>query len=220
MIATVTTYIEEVLVPMGAIGVFFASIIEEVIVPIPAALVQMSAGATLSGLFSEPSLSFGMTLFFQVIVPVSLGVTLGSLVIYAIGYCAGKPVLERWGEYFGLAWRDVDQRYRKLRHVQADATMLFFLRVTPIVPSVAISAVCGVVRMKVWRYFFLSLLGNVVRATFIVMIGWSAGELYRNHSAVVDQFERYVLWGGVITLLLYILLMLVYGRFRSVRSED
>ena len=102
MIASIIAYLNQVVLPLGAGGVFLASVIEEVISPVPSPVVQMAAGFFfLSGPFS-PSLLF--TLVFVVVIPVALGVTVGSLVLYYLAYYAGKPLLLRWGRYIGISW--------------------------------------------------------------------------------------------------------------------
>jgi membrane protein DedA with SNARE-associated domain len=40
------------------------------------------------------------TLFIKIIIPASLGITLGSLVYYALAYKLGMPFIERTGKYF------------------------------------------------------------------------------------------------------------------------
>ncbi len=44
MIHSFINFIEQIVLPMGALGVFFAEIIEEVVVPIPSALVLLTSG--------------------------------------------------------------------------------------------------------------------------------------------------------------------------------
>ncbi|MEX1027567.1 MAG: DedA family protein [Candidatus Paceibacterota bacterium] len=214
MITALITFIEETLIPFGGIGVFAASLLEEVLAPIPSALVQMGAGFFFLTPFESVSVAFVTTALVQVIIPASLGVALGSLVVYYIGFYAGKPALQRWGAYFGLTWRDVERGHEKFRQTQADATVLFFLRVAPIVPSVAISAVCGVIRMNLWRYLLYSFLGTAIRVTFLAMIGWQVGQLYREYYGVIDHFESAVLLGSLILFFVFLLYKLVRRRYR------
>ena len=48
MIAETIVLIEKTLLPLGAFGIFVASLLEEVVAPIPSALVQLSAGFSFS----------------------------------------------------------------------------------------------------------------------------------------------------------------------------
>ncbi|MEX0930144.1 MAG: VTT domain-containing protein [Candidatus Paceibacterota bacterium] len=213
MITSFITLIEETLLPLGAIGVFTASVLEEVLAPVPSALVQMGAGFIFLSPYEDVSLAFAGTLLGYVIIPASLGVALGSLVVYYIGYYAGKPTLERWGKYFGFTWHNVKQGHERFRRTQADATVLFFLRVAPIIPSVAISAVCGVIRMKLWRYLLYTFLGTMIRVAFLAMIGWQVGNLYREYYDIVDQFESVVLLVALTLFFLFVLYKLLRKRF-------
>ena len=76
------------MIPLGAMGVFFAEIIEEVVVPIPSALVLFTSGFIL--LSGEVSYEFFKDLIFVITIPGALGLTLGSTVIYYLAYYGGK----------------------------------------------------------------------------------------------------------------------------------
>ena len=53
-----------------------------------------------------------LKLFIYIVLPAALGVTVGSLFVYAIAYFAGKPFLERWGKYLGISWEDLEKTER------------------------------------------------------------------------------------------------------------
>ena len=191
MIEATVHFIETNLVPLGALGVFFATVLEEVIAPIPSAVVTLTAGfAFLKGAFSLP---FLQTLVFTIAIPSALGVALGSLLVYTLAFISGKPALERWGKWLGVSWSDVEKAQGKFARTSADDLTLFFLRTIPLIPSVAVSALCGLVRMNVLRYIIISFCGSLVRASILALIGWQVGAVYHVYADQFEKFERIIL---------------------------
>ncbi|MBZ2166763.1 hypothetical protein [Methanobacterium spitsbergense] len=124
MFAEVILYLENILIVYGPLGVFIASIIEEIIAPIPSTLVIMGTSfIVLKGVSISPD-AF-LKLFINIVLPASLGVTIGSLFIYTIAYFAGKPFLERWGKYLGVSWEDIEKAEKKFENSHSDEIILF-----------------------------------------------------------------------------------------------
>jgi membrane protein DedA with SNARE-associated domain len=191
MIQNIVSLIQETVIPLGASGLFVASLMEEVIAPIPSAIVQLTAGF----LFLEGSLSVSwfMTLVFVILIPVALGVAMGSLLVYGIAYYAGKPALIAWGKWFGLKWEDVEKVQEKFEGTTLDDWGLFIVRSVPIIPSVAVSAVCGLVRYDIKRYLLYTFLGTLVRAGTLALVGWQVGEFYIEYIEAIQRFEKIIL---------------------------
>ncbi|MCK5060214.1 MAG: VTT domain-containing protein [Candidatus Pacebacteria bacterium] len=206
-------FVEINLVPLGALGVFIASLIEEVIAPIPSALVVAAAGFFL--LDGGLSLSFFRDLFFIIAIPASAGVAIGSLVFYFLAYISGKPVLVKWGKWFGLSWSDIEKAQEKFSHTYTDEITLFVLRTIPIVPSVAIAAFCGLIRMNVWKYMGISFLGNLIRASLLGFLGAQAGALYYTYAGTIKCFEDAVLLVFVLAAVFFV----VWGAYRTHLSK-
>src|SRR3989338_9196485 len=103
MISQFVTFTEDLFLTYGAWGVFLASILEEVIAPIPSALVIMGASFSfMNGLSMNLASLFYFIGF--VILPAAIGVTIGSWVIYFLGYFLGRPFLQKYGKYLGISW--------------------------------------------------------------------------------------------------------------------
>ncbi len=193
MIDSALQFIELVLIPLGVFGVFMATFLEEVIAPIPSALVLTLAGFIfLQGPFSTDLL---LKLIFVVVLPSALGVTIGSFFIYGIAYWSGKPVLEKWGKWLGLSWTDVEKIQTKFDGTKKDEIILFVLRTIPIIPSVAISAFFGLVRFNVKKYFILTFLGTCIRSFILGLVGWQVGALYHTYADKISHIEKYVFLG-------------------------
>lgn len=196
MIEFFVSFIQTHLLPYGGVGVFVASVLEEIIAPIPSAFVSLAAG------FLFVSGSFNLNTIFQllltVVVPIAAGVTIGSLFVYGIAYYAGKPFLLRWGKWLGLNWSDVEKIQQKFSDTKFDEWSLVFFRSIPIVPSVVVSAFCGLVRFSVREYVVYTFLGTLIRATILSIIGWRVGEIYFKYASFFEIFEKVIL--GLIVL--------------------
>ena len=204
MFAEVILYLENILMVYGPLGVFLASIVEEVIAPIPSTLVIMGTSfIVLKGATISPD-AF-LKLFINIVLPASLGVTIGSLFVYTIAYFAGKPFLERWGKYLGVSWEDLEKAEKKFEKSRSDEIILFLVRAVPVVPSVAISAFCGFIRFDLKKYLIITFLGTLVRAFLLGFIGWQFGSLYQTAADEISYLEEISLAVIIVAIVVYII---------------
>jgi membrane protein DedA with SNARE-associated domain len=206
MIEQLTSFIQQTIVGYGAFGVLLATLLEEIIAPIPSALVPLAAGFFLlpaHGNFIEITYQA----LFVVALPVALGITMGSLAIYGIGYWGGKPVIEKNEKWLGINWKDLERTQNKLTRGKGDEVILFILRVIPVIPGVAISGFCGVARYPLKTFAVITFLGAFIRAFVLGIIGWYVGVAYIIYSETVSKTEKYIF------IALIILAMLLIGRF-------
>lgn len=209
MISTIVHLLEVYIVPLGAFGVFFAEVIEEVIVPIPSAAILLGSGFIfLKGPFTAQLLQ---TLFFTIVIPATLGLTLGSLFIYALAYKGGKPFLEKYGKWLSLSWSDVEVVNQKFATGVFDEWSLILARVFPIIPSVLIAAFCGLTRVSLRKYITLTLIGAFFKALLLAIIGWQVGELYFKYASIIGHIENTVLILTIASIIGFIL----YRKFKQ-----
>lgn len=180
-----------------------ASIIEEIIAPIPSTLVIM--GSSFLILKGYPiAVDSMMRLLIYVVLPASAGVTLGSLFVYAIGYFLGSPFIKRWGKYMGVSWDDIEKAEGRFSQGKSDNLILFILRAVPVVPSVAISIFCGFIRYRLRDYITFTFMGSLVRGFVLGILGWQFGMLYLEISQQISFLEELVLLVLVIALGVYL----------------
>lgn len=173
----------------GALGVFLAAFTEEVIVPIPSAIVMLLSGFFLLG--AEPvTASSLLALFFLAALPIAAGLTIGSLVTYGLAYRFGKPLVERWGKYLTISWQDVEKLERRFESGWTDEAVIFGLRLVPLIPSVVINVFSGLTRFPLVKYCVLTFCGVIIRAYFIAFIGWQLGGAYYHYGRYFGQFEN------------------------------
>lgn len=192
----------------GSLGVFLGSLIEEILAPIPSTLVILgSSFFIMQGVPFSPGSAFSLILY--VSIPAALGLTLGSLFLYAIGYFIGKPFITRWGKYMGFSWDDVEKTQQKFAESKNDDIALFSLRAIPVVPSIAISTFCGIIRYKIKNYIFITFLGSIVRASILGFLGWQFGRFYESIADKIAIYEDMVIIGFIIAIVAYI----IYKKF-------
>lgn len=191
MFEALYSFITETLVPLGFLGVFFGSVIEEAWAPIPSAIVVVTAGIA----FVTATTFWGVLgqLLWYVMIPASLGITLGSLIIYYLSLYFGKPFVEKWGKWFGLKWEDIEKVEEKYEEGNVDWYSVFVLRMIPVIPNVVINAFAGFTRVPLWTYITASISGLMIRTGILGLIGWQAGDLYNKYTNIFEDFEKSII---------------------------
>ncbi len=220
MIESAVTFMQAIIAEYGAWGVFCATLLEEIIAPIPSPIVPLAAGFFLLPLSSSLTLAIIKALTL-IALPVSIGVSLGSSIMYSLGYFGGKPIVEQSRRWSGIDWNDVEKTEARLTSGRGDEITLFILRLLPIIPGVAISGLSGIIRYPYTKFIAITAVGSFLRAFVLGMIGWQAGELYVTYASTVAHFEKVGL--GVVFLVL-IIAAIAYGirhfRHRSLKINS
>lgn len=194
MIQNIISIIEKIVIPYGAGGVFIAAFLEEIIAPIPSSFVAMLAGFFLLPV-DENLMGVIPSAIFTVAIPMSIGISAGSLIIFALAYFGGKPIILKWGRWFGIEWSSVEKLEARLTKGYADELVLFGARALPIVPSVAISAFCGMIRYPVRTFLLITFLGSFLRSFIMAIIGWQVRDAYIFFADVISQIETFIFVG-------------------------
>jgi len=210
VIASFIAYTENVLLPLGAWGVFIATLIEQIIAPIPSAFVQLGAGFFL--IEAESFFTALWKVIILVSIPSALAIGLGSLLVYGIAYFVGKPLVERFGKFFQVKWQDVEALSEKFNTSRRDDWLLLIPRSLPAMPTVAVDIFCGIVRYRLGKYIIITFVGSFIRATIFGLVGWSVGDLYVKYAEQIASVEKYLLAGVVISVVVFII-------FRTKRSK-
>lgn len=167
------SYIEQGIVSLGWLGVFLGSILEEIVAPIPSAIVQSGAGFLLLG-----DMPFSLGLIWQIIILISLpsafGVVIGSLPIYALTYFGGQPALKKWGKYFFVKYDKVMEVRERILSYKSLPFILMLPRFITIIPNALITAGAGLMRIPLKTYLWTTFVGTFIRAIYLGLLGWSA----------------------------------------------
>ena len=207
MLESIAIQLQSFFVEYGAIGVFFANMIEEIIAPIPSTIVILgSSFFILEG--QAISIDSIITLILNISIPTALGVTTGSLFIYGFCYYIGKPFIEKWGKYLWIKWEDIEEMEKRFEKSSSDEILLFLSRATPILPSVAIGAFCGIIRYDLKKYIIITLLGGFTKATIIGFLGWQFGNIYQEIASKISFLEEI----GIVIIVIGIIAYFIYNK--------
>ena len=167
---------------------------------------------------SEVTFGFAGVLAYQghlnlvlVIIIGSLAELAGSYASYAVGRVGGKPLVQKWGRYVLVTQGDVDRAERFLAGrgswAIAVGRMLPFIRAFT-------SIVAGLVRVPAARFGVFSLIGTVIYATVLSLIGYEVGHAWNsiNHGLTI---ATYIL----VAIVVIVIVGFVVYRLRQFRRE-
>ncbi|MDP3622443.1 MAG: VTT domain-containing protein [Methanobacteriaceae archaeon] len=204
MLAELTTLIQNFIINYGSSGIFLASILEQIIAPIPSTAVIMGSSFVIMG--NSPVSLFSLEkLFLFIALPVAFGVTIGALIIYGVVYKIGKPFVDKWGKFFGLSWEEIEKTEEKYSKSNSLLLFLFITWAVPIFPSVVISAFCGFIKFDIKKYIYVTFLGTLVKAFVLGFVAWQFGSLYSSLGPKMGISEDLVLIGLIIALIVIII---------------
>ena len=167
---------------------------------------------------SEITFGFAGVLAFQghlnlvlVIVIGSLAELAGSYVSYYVGRVGGRPLVERLGKYALITRKDIDRAERFL--AGRGAWTVVVGRMLPVIRAF-ISIVAGLVEVPAGQFGLLSLVGTVIYATVLSVIGYELGSAWHSISHDIS------IGGYVIVVLVVVAIAgFVVYRLREVRRE-
>ena len=167
---------------------------------------------------SEITFGFAGVLAYQghlnlalVIIIGSLAELAGSYASYAVGRIGGKPLVKKIGRYVLITESDVDRAERFLAGKGAWAIPVG--RMLPFIRAFT-SIVAGLVRIPAGRFGVLSLIGTVIYATVMSLIGYGLGSAWQsvNHGLTI---VGYILFALVVVAIVGF----IAYRWRQVRRE-
>ncbi len=184
----------------GPVSVLMAAIFEEIVFFIPSPIVPMAAGFFLLSSQVELAEAASRAILY-IALPVALGLTIGSFVPYYICYFGGRPAIEKWGRLIGLTWGTIEKTEQKFIRGYRDELILLGLRILPIVPSVAISSFCGLIRYPIYHFVAVTAFGAAIRGFLLGLFGWYTGTAYLKYAQAIAQIEKYLfIFAGVVSL--------------------
>ena len=173
MLEEIIIQLQNIIISYGAIGLFIGGVVKEFI-PIPStAIIIGSSLVLLKG--QAISIISILNLLFIVAIPVSLGMTIGAMITYTLCFYIGKPFIDKWGKYVSLKWEDIEKLDKKFESTKKDYILLYIIRTTPIVPSIVLSAFCGVIRYDLRKFIIITFLGGLTRSIIFGIVGWQFG---------------------------------------------
>lgn len=194
----------------GALSVFAGVLIEEIIIPIPSPLVLMAAGFVLIPATATLDQALGIA-FFTITIPGAIAMTIGSLVIYAVGYYGGGKVVSRYGRFFGTTVSDIEKTAKKIEKSRRIWITVAVLRAIFVVPTSIVSLASGFMRLN-WKKFALStFVGAFPRIFILSLIGWQFGAAYVTTAESFSSIEN-IVFVALVVLAIIIIAFLIYRK--------
>lgn len=179
--------------------VFLGGIVEEILAPIPSPVVMTFAGSSL------PIDTTSVYYLFWIGCLGALGKTIGSIVLYIIGYKLEFVFIEKYGNYFGLSKKLFDEYSTKINNLKWGVFWVALIRSLPFVPSAPFSGMFGILKYNFINFTIGTLIGNIIRDTFYVVLGFYS---IKNLDSLLNGIHRF---DKVLTLAgLAICLILLY----------
>jgi membrane protein DedA with SNARE-associated domain len=204
VLSSIINSLESFIINNGAWAVFLGCILEQIVVPIPASLIVISSSIiTLKGV--SLSLNSLGVLLIKIVIPASLGTTLGSLFYYYLAYKLEKPFIERTGKYLGVSMEDVADVEKRFKESRFDDLSIFLARCVPIIPSIAINLFCGLIRYDLKKYLITTFFGSLVQIFAWGLVAWLFGNIYIALEGEISMLGTIVTLIIIIVVLYYII---------------
>jgi len=217
MFHAIIQHIEPLIEAYGALGVFIASVIEEMIAPIPSSIVVFTASAILAhGLHGQEA---AFILFTKVVLPASAGMTLGSLLPYCVARIGEKVAIDRFGKYIGVDWTMIEKLKQWSAKTCSDELIIFGTRAIPGLPTMAVSILAGLAQIRVFEFVVYSFLGSLVRTSLLGFVGWYGGKQYSFILGILSNAEDRIFVIAFAVLLSTLAAWIVLRRQKKVELE-
>ncbi|MCX2726572.1 DedA family protein [Thermomicrobium sp. 4228-Ro] len=199
------SWIRDILVTLGYIGLFILLIAETVFPPIPSEVVLPLAGFLVSRGHLNPLVAVGVA---------TLGSYVGALMLYLAGRYGGRAFLLRYGRILRLGPETLENADRWFR--RWGSQFVLWGRLVPVARSV-VSVPAGTFRMPFWRFSLLTLIGSSVWNTVLIGSGWLLGEHWEQVTVWVERYTSALVTLAVLSALAW--LFFVFGRRRRHQRE-
>ena len=174
--------------------VFVASIVEEIIAPIPSPTVMVVAGSVANVQL------YGLKMLVILACIGALGKTCGALVVYEISHRAENFVMRHFGRYIDVTPETVEKFGKKIGTGSQGLLTLTLFRALPIVPSVLVSVGSGILKVPRSIFILSAFFGTIFRDGFYLYVGYVGTDSLRflvTQSTHVESIIEYVSVIGV-----------------------
>lgn len=181
ILAGLINWIEGVISAMGPLGISLLMAIESCNIPLPSEAVLPFAGY----LVSKGAMNFHLAAFAG-----AFGCVIGSIPSYYIGFFGGRKFVEKYGKYFLVSKKDLDEADK---WVDKYGDWAFFLcRMLPVVRTF-ISLPAGILKARKRTFFSLTFLGSLIWSYVLVYVGLKLGEHLDNLKAIWHKFDAVII---------------------------
>lgn len=177
VLAHLISWIEHIITIMGPAGVALLMAIESCNIPLPSEAVLPFAGY----IVSKGEMNFHVAAFAS-----AIGCVLGSLPSYYIGYFGGRSFVEKFGKYFLVSKKDLEEADK---WVEKYGDWAFFLcRMLPVVRTF-ISLPAGILRAKKRFFFTFTFFGSLIWSYLLIFVGVKMGQNMEAFKHIWHKFD-------------------------------
>lgn len=181
ILAGLINWIEGVISAMGPLGISLLMAIESCNIPLPSEAVLPFAGY----LVSKGAMNFHLAAFAG-----AFGCVIGSIPSYYIGFFGGRKFVEKYGKYFLVSKKDLDEADK---WVDKYGDWAFFLcRMLPVVRTF-ISLPAGILKARKRTFFSLTFLGSLIWSYVLVYVGLKLGEHLDKLKEIWHKFDAVII---------------------------
>lgn len=181
MVAAILSWLGSLIIAVisatGYFGVFILMALESACVPLPSEIIMPFSGFLIWG---------GRFAFWPVVLWGAAGNLFGSIVAYAVGYCGGRRVIEKYGRCFLISSRDLawaDDWFKKYGQAA-----VFFSRLLPAARTF-ISLPAGIARMDFKKFCFYTFWGCLPWSWLLTYAGVIMGENWNGLKIYFHKFD-------------------------------
>lgn len=163
--------------------VIIGGLVEELIALVPSPLVMLLTGS-LAAAQNQPPLF----LLFLILLG-SFSKTLATLILYFIADKAEDLFIPRFGKYFGISRKELEELGKFISKGKRDDLMLFLLRALPIMPTAPVTVIAGILKTNLRTYVISTFLGLSVRNAIYLYLGYAGLGTIQSLSQDLDSLE-------------------------------
>ena len=148
--------------------VFVGSFLEEVVSPIPSALIMGTAGSL--------ALLHGSSLIYLVWLAMigNIGKSLGAWLYYVLGDKLENILMRKVTNFFGISHEQIENIGKRFTgHHWKDGGALFLLRLVPFFPTTPVSITAGIIKMDVKIFLSATYAANFIKDLFYLYAGYA-----------------------------------------------
>ena len=193
---------EHIITVLGPWGVSLLMAIESCNIPLPSEAVLPFAGI----LVNKGVMSFHIAAIFG-----AIGCVLGSIPSYYLGYFGGRPFVEKYGKYFLVSQKDLEDADK---WVDKYGDWAFFIcRMLPVIRTF-ISFPAGILRARKRVFFTLTFLGSLLWCYVLVFVGVKMGENMEALKSIWHKFDAVIILACLILGGIY-----VYKHIKNLKNS-
>lgn len=186
-------FIEHFITTFGAFGISILMAIESCNIPLPSEAILPFAGYLIT-IGKIPNIHIAAIFG-------AIGCVLGSIPSYYLGYFGGRSFIEKYGKYFLVSKKDLDDADK---WVDKYGDWAFFLcRMLPVIRTF-ISLPAGILRARKRTFFTLTFLGSLVWSYILVYVGIKLGENFDTLKNVWHKFDAVIIISCIILGTIYV----------------